>query len=230
MSILVAYGLAFWLGILTSISPCPLATNIAAVTFIGKKVGGRREVLCAGFWYSVGRSAVYLVLAVVLSLGVLSIPGVSEFLQIHFNKIVGPVLVVAGMFLLDLLAMPGGKGVDTEKAAGILDRYPAAGALLLGILFALSFCPVSAALFFGSLVPLSVSHSSPVVIPVLYGIGTAFPVVLFALLIAFGTGYVGTAFRRISVFEKWSRRITGVVFVVVGIWFSLTYIFGINIY
>jgi len=225
---LAAAGMAFWFGVLTSISPCPLATNIAAISFLGKQVERPRRVFLGGLLYTVGRTAAYVVLGVIVVGGLLAAPAVSEFLQKHMNQILGPVLIVAGMFLLELLSLriPGlgktGERVRIRAAAGGLW-----GALPLGALFALSFCPTSAALFFGSLIPLSIRENSTVGMPLVYGIGTALPVFVFAVLVALGTQQVGKAFNRLTQFEKWARRITGVIFIVVGVYFTLIYVFRV---
>jgi cytochrome c biogenesis protein CcdA len=216
---------ALWLGILTSISPCPLATNIAAVSFIGRRVENPRHVLLSGILYAVGRSLTYLALGTLLVTALLSAPYLSHWLQKYMNKILGPILILVGMFLLDLLRFSlSGAGIS-DTMRGRFEKMGLAGAGLLGILFALSFCPVSAALFFGSLIPIAVKSSSGVLLPSLYGIGTALPVVLFAVLIALGISSVERIFNRIIGVERIARQITGLVFVGVGIYFSLVYIF-----
>ncbi len=173
-----AVATALWLGILTSISPCPLATNIAAVSYIARRIDRPRLVLLSAFTYSLGRAVAYAAVSAVVVLGLLSVPGVSQFLQRYMNKLLGPLLVLVGMYLLGLLIS---FGVSTTAGSDELRKKAAEGgvlgAALLGALFALSFCPVSAALFFGSLVPLSLQHGSKVVLPVVYGLGTALPVV-----------------------------------------------------
>ncbi len=228
---------ALWLGVLTSISPCPLATNIAAISFVGRRVEKTRLVLWGGLLYTVGRTFAYVVLAVLLVGGLLAAPALSQFLQKSMNQILGPVLIVAGMFLLELLSLdwiPGnskrGLGTFGRRVREWIERDETLGvwsAGVLGILFALSFCPVSAAIFFGSLIPLSVKENSLLVMPVLYGVGTALPVFGFALLIALGARRVGEAFNRLSQFSRYARMVTGGLFVAVGIYFCLIYIFGI---
>ena len=224
---LIGMGTALWLGILTSISPCPLATNIAAISFIGKRVDSPVKVFSAGVLYTLGRALTYLVLVIILVAGLLSIPAVSQFLQTYMNKILGPVLILAGMFLLELIqiSLPGlGSSEGMQKRA---EKHGVWGTGLVGILFALTFCPVSAALFFGSLIPLAVKYESSVLLPALYGVGTGLPVLLFAVLIAFGVQKVGAAFNSIKQFELWARRVTGIVFIAVGIYYCLKYIFQI---
>lgn len=222
-----AMALAIWLGILTSISPCPLATNIAAVSYIGRKVEKPRLVLLGGLLYTAGRTIAYVALAVLLAGALLSAPRVSFFLQTHLPRIVGPLLIVVGMFLADLLHVGAGGPGMSERVTGRADRMGIWGAGLLGVAFALSFCPTSAALFFGSLLPLTVRAGSAVVLPLLYGVGTALPVVLFAVLIATGAHRIAAAFGRITRFELWARRITGIVFIGAGIFMTLRYIFNV---
>ena len=96
---------ALWLGILTSISPCPLATNIAAISYIGRRVGSPRQVLLSGMLYALGRSLAYLALGMLLVASVLSIPQLSLFLQKYMNKLLGPILIVVAMFLLGLIQL-----------------------------------------------------------------------------------------------------------------------------
>lgn len=222
---LAGAGTALWLGVLTSISPCPLATNIAAVSYISRRVEKTQLALLSGLLYTAGRTLSCLVLGVVLSASVLAVPQLSHFLQKYMNMAMGPLLILVGMFLLELLTLPSGSGPGWgEKVQARADRLGVWGAGLLGIVFALSFCPTSAALFFGSLLPLTVKSGSPVIYPALYGIGTALPVLGFALVIAFGARSLGTAFRRVTAFELWARRITGAVFIAIGIWMSVRFI------
>lgn len=216
---------AMWLGILTSISPCPLATNIAAISYIGKQADRPRTVLLTGTMYTLGRALTYVILGAFLIASLLSVPALSNFLQRYMNKALGPVLIVVGMFLLDLLRLPALGGSGASRLGERLGRSGALGAALLGMLFALSFCPTSAALFFGSLIPLSTKWNSAVTLPVLYGLGTAVPVFVFAALVASGAKSVAAAFRKLSAVEVWARRITGFVFVLIGIYFCFTFIF-----
>jgi cytochrome c biogenesis protein CcdA len=216
---------ALWLGILTSISPCPLATNIAAMSYIGRRVGSPRYVFASGILYTLGRAFTYLFLGALLVKSLLSAPSLSFALQTNMNKVLGPLLILVGLFLLDLFhfSLPG-IGLS-EKMKSRIEAMGVGGAAVLGIIFALSFCPVSAALFFGSLIPLAVSAGSTALLPSVYGVGTALPVVLFAVLIASGVHSVGKIFNKITSFELWARRITGVLFIAIGLYFCAIYLF-----
>jgi cytochrome c-type biogenesis protein len=223
----VGVGSALWLGILTSISPCPLATNIAAISYIGRKLGNARQVFLTGLLYTLGRTVAYLALAFVLVASVLSVPQLSLFLQKYMHLVLGPILIVVGMFLLGLIELNlGGKGMG-EGLQKRVDSMGIWGALLLGFVFALTFCPTSAALFFGSLIPLSLKVNSSFALPMVYGVGTALPVLVFAVLLATSGQSVGKAYNVLAKIEWWARMATGVVFVALGIYFSLKYVFGV---
>ena len=218
---------AFWLGLMTSISPCPLATNILAVSFIDRSVARPRTVVLSGLLYTLGRMVTYVALGILIVSSILSVPQVSYLLQKYMNKVLGPILIFVGMILLELIRFNfSRRGIST----GMQKRLQGAGiwgAGLLGIIFALSFCPVSAALFFGSLIPLSVKYESHFVLPALYGLGTGLPVFLFAVLIALGAESVGKVFSGLTRIEWWFRRATGGIFVIIGIYYCLAYIFGV---
>ena len=227
-ALLLATASAFWLGVLTSISPCPMATNIAAISFIGKRVGRPRTVVASGLLYTLGRTMVYVALAVVAVGGLLAIPSVSEFLQTYMNRLLGPVLIVAGVVLLELVPLRFSTSVGGERAQKLAEKGGILGAGLLGILFALSFCPISAGLFFVSLLPLALKHESRLLLPAAFGVGTALPVVAFAVAIALSARSVGKMYGALQKVEWWARRITGVLFILVGVYYCLLYIFGVT--
>ncbi len=216
---LLAFGSALWLGILTSISPCPLATNIAAVSFLSKKVLHVRAVVLSGLAYTLGRILAYAVIGFLVIQSLLSVPSVAQFLQVNMGKALGPVLIVAGVLLLDVvpLSFPV-LSLSSKKQEGLAGSG-AWGALGLGALFALSFCPVSAALFFGSLIPLSLQSEAGVLLPFIYGIGTGLPVLAFAIAIALGVKSLNQWFQKLTKWEFYTRRMTGIVFILVGLYY-----------
>ena len=226
----VSITTAAWLGVLTAISPCPLASNVAAISFIGRQMQSRAAVLFSGLLYTSGRTLAYVVLGALLSSGLLAGGELSRFLQKYVNEILGPLLILLGMILLNLIGggisiQMAGEGIQNKvEQHGILYAFP------LGVLFALSFCPVSAGLFFGALIPLAVNNNSALFLPALYGIGTAIPVVLFAILIAFGSKWLGKAFNAINKVEYFVRTATGLIFILVGFYYSLTHIYGVKFY
>lgn len=226
---LVAIGSALWLGILTSISPCPLASNVAAISFVGRSVGSPRRVLFAGLLYSLGRALTYVLVGMLVVSSVLSVPSVSFFLQQRMNQVLGPLLIVIGIGIMGWLRLPLPSWNWSHRIQQRTANSGVAGAGVLGILFALSFCPVSAGLFFGALVPLAVNAHSRVVVPAIYGLGTGLPVVVFAVLLVLGAQWIGRAFRVMTRIERAVRPITGAVFVLAGLYLTATHLFGLNL-
>lgn len=224
----LAAASALWLGILTSLHPCTLATNVAAISFIGNRMDRPRRILLSGLAYTLGRVLIYLVLGICVVAGLLSIPQVSTFLQHYMNRLIGPVLIVVGLLLLEWIPIPFGGLIASESLQARTENAGVWGAGLLGIVFALSFCPPTAALFFGALIPLSLRHHSYVLIPSLFGIGTGLPVLVFAALLALGTRVVAKGFHRLTQFERWARRVTASILILVGIYMSLVYIFEVG--
>lgn len=222
--LIVSAGTALWLGLLTSISPCPLATNIAALSYVARHVSSPRKALLAGMLYTLGRTVAYVVLAMLIIATLLSIVQVSVGLQKLAAKVLGPLLIVVGVALFGVipLASIGGGSASRFERLGALGAW---GAAPLGMAFALAFCPVSAALFFGSLVPLATANGSTFALPALYGVGTAVPVLAFAILVAIGAASLGTAYDRLRRIERWARPATGVIFVLAGIYETLRGVF-----
>jgi cytochrome c-type biogenesis protein len=237
---------AFYLGVLTSISPCPLATNIAAISYIGRKVENPRLVLAAGLLYTLGRCLLYLGLAALLATTAMSIPAVSLFLQKYIHLVLGPIFLLLGIFLLGLITINAGGAFMNERMQKRIDALGIWGALLLGILFAVSFCPTSAAWFFGLLtlimgskaeaitsvlaqvgivLPEATLPGSTLVLSVVYGVGTAVPVLVVAFLLAYSAKSVGKAYNALSKMEWWARMFTGLLFVALGGYYSLKYVF-----
>lgn len=216
---------ALWLGILTSISPCPLATNLAALTFVSRQLATPGMVVLSGVFYTVGRALAYLVIAVVVVSGLFSMPAVSAFLQHHLHRLLGPLLVLVGAVLLGLISLPVPSNRLGMWSMERSQRWGGLSSLLLGFVFALSFCPVSAALFFGTLIPLCLKSTVYHLYPVLFGIGTAVPVVVIAVLLGRGVEAAGSWLRKLAQVEKASRVLTGVLLVGIGVYLTGSAIF-----
>jgi cytochrome c biogenesis protein CcdA len=240
---------ALYLGLLTSISPCPLATNIAAISYVGRKVGNTRLVIHAGLLYTLGRCLLYLVLAALLTTTALSIPAVALFLQKYMHLVLGPIFLVLGMFLVGLITISSGGTMMSEGMQRRVDSMGVWGALLLGIFFALSFCPTSAAWFFGLVALIMGSEAGAItmvlakvgialpeaslpggsfVLPLVYGIGTAVPVLIVAFLLAYSAKSVAKTYNALSQAEWWARMVTGNIFILIGVWFSLVHVFELR--
>ncbi len=181
-------------------------------------------MLLAGVLYTVGRSLTYMTVGALLVWSLLSAPRVSLVLQRTMNKALGPILIVVGIFLLGIIPLRLPSSGWAQKAGERIAKWGPLGAFLLGILFALTFCPVSAALFFGSLLPLAIEQHSPLLLPALFGIGTGVPVLGFAIAIALGAQSLGKVFGKLTKIERWVRWLTGGVFIGVGIYLTLLHL------
>ncbi len=220
---IAAAGAAFWLGVLTSMSPCLLATNVAAISFLARKVERPRYVVASGACYMLGQSVAFVLLAMLIVSSLVSGPMISHWLQKYSYRLLGPVLVLAAIFLLEL--------IELKPRGGRLKRWAQQWAAdegfwvaaLLGLAFAMSFCPTTAALFFGSLIPLAVAHQSSVTLPLMYALGVAVPVFFLSVLVAMAAHEVGRYFRRAVQIERWARRATGVIFLAVGAYFTIAH-------
>ena len=215
---------ALWLGILTSISPCPLATNIATVSFLSKSINHPKKVFALGMAYTFGRMMTYAILGVIIIMSLVSVPSIANFFQEYMNKILGPLLIIVGLFLLDVFKIKiSGLAISQEKQQSLVESG-IGGSFALGVIFALSFCPISAALFFGSLIPLALNSKVGIGLPFLYGLGTGLPVVILALGIALGVTKASFWFKKMSSIEKYTKKITGIVFILVGLYYIWTHI------
>jgi len=211
---------AFLLGLMTAISPCPLATNITAVGFISRDIENRNRVFVNGLFYTFGRAITYTAIALLIFLGADQLK-FGGFFQRYGEKIVGPLLIIIGLFMLDILKIkfPGLNKMTSEmqdkKTWGYLD------AVLLGLLFALAFCPYSGVLYFGMLVPLTVTSDSGLYLPIVFAIATGIPVIILAWVIAYTVSGIGNIYNRIKTFELWFRRIIAILFIAVGIYYMI---------
>ena len=214
---------AFLLGLLTAISPCPLATNIAAIGFIGKNIESRKVLFRNGLLYTLGRIVAYTLLGAVL-IAVLeegaSLFGIQKFIARYGEMIIGPALLLIGLFLLfgDRLSLPsfGFKG-NGERLVG----HGGWGALLLGVLFALAFCPTSGVLYFGMLIPMSATTTAGYLLPVLFAIATALPVLAVAWVLAFSAQRIGEMYGKIQTVQKWLNTVVGILFLAIGVFYCV---------
>jgi cytochrome c biogenesis protein CcdA len=211
---------AFLLGLMTAISPCPLATNITAIGFISKDVTNKRKVFINGIVYTAGRALAYTVLALIIFVGADQFE-LSGWFQQYGEKIIGPVLIIIGLFMLGVfqLTLPG-LGSWSEK----LQQKPSFSyleVLLLGIVFALAFCPYSGVLYFGMLIPMTISSASGLYLPVIFAIATGIPVIIFAWLIAYTVSGTGKTYNNLKTFEFWFRKIIAALFILVGVYYVI---------
>ena len=209
---------AMVLGLMTAISPCPLATNISAIGFISRDIENRKRVFINGLVYTLGRAISYTALAIILYLGA-SKMNISMLFQGWGEKLLGPLLIVIGLFMLDIIKIkfPGLSGLTDKIGESSKGSYWST--LLLGMVFALAFCPYSGVLYFAMLIPMTIASASGLYLPVIFAIATGLPVILFAWLLAYAIGNVGKLYNHIKNFELWFRRIVAVLFILVGIYY-----------
>jgi len=211
---------AFILGLMTAISPCPLATNISAIGFIGKDIENRNKVFYNGLIYTLGRAITYTGLAAIIFLGADQL-ALSGWFQQYGEKILGPLLILIGLFMLGVLKInfPGmGKFAQKYQEKGVSNFWEV---LFIGILFALAFCPYSGVLYFGVLMPMTVSSSSGLLLPVLFAIATGIPVIIFAWVLAYTVAGIGKLYNGLKLFEKWFRRVVAVLFIGIGVYYVI---------
>lgn len=213
---------AFLLGLLTALSPCPLATNIAAISFIGKEMEDRKRVFRNGLLYTLGRILAYTLLGFVLILILnegSSMFGIQKTIGTWGERVLGPALLVIGLFMLfgDRMNLPqfGFKG----NAEG-LARKGGWGSLLIGILFALAFCPTSGVFYFGMLIPLSATTTAGYLLPLVFAIATALPVLVVAWILAFSVQQMGRFYGRMRTVQRWMNLFVGMLFIGIGIYYS----------
>jgi len=213
---------AIILGLMTAISPCPLATNISAIGFISRNIENRRRVFINGLVYTLGRAISYTGLALIIFFGA-SKMHVSMIFQGWGERLLGPVLILVGLLMLDIIKikLPGFSGLTDKIGENGKGSYWST--LLLGMVFALAFCPYSGVLYFVMLIPMTVTSAGGLYLPVLFAIATGLPVIIFAWLLAYAVGNVGKLYNRIKLFELWFRRVVSVIFIAVGIYYILIF-------
>ncbi len=217
--------LALLLGLLTAISPCPMATNIAAVGYVSRRVTERKYAVITGILYILGRMFSYSIIGILIIVVGLEIPGVASFLQDFGEQVLGPLLIAVGLLMLNIDRLPFSLGGRRLASMGgkIADRGMIGG-FLLGVLFALAFCPYSAILFFGVLIPLALKSTGGVVLPAVYAFGTGLPVLVFGTLISIGVARVSTWLNAVNRAEKVIRIIVSIIFIGVGIYYVVLWI------
>lgn len=209
---------AFLLGLMMAISPCPLAMNITAIGYISKDLENRRKVFHRGLIYTLGHAVSYTTIGLLFYFGASQFK-LSGFFQEWGEKIIGPLLVIVGLLMLGILTLnfPGisrlKEKMEGRKNSGFWD------VLLLGMVFALAFCPYSGVIFFGILIPMTISSVSGLYLPIIFATATCIPVIIFSWIIAYSLGSLGQFYNRLKFVELWVRRVVAVLFIVVGIYY-----------
>lgn len=222
----IAIVAAFFIGLMTALSPCPLATNITAIAYASKKIDNSKHTLMVGFLYTLGRMFSYTLLASLIVWFGISSQGISLFLQKYGDRILGPLLIVIGIVMLDIVKLSFLKGSDRlNKLKERLANKGYLGSFLLGVIFALAFCPFSGVLFFGMLIPLALKAGDGIFIPAVFAFATGLPVIIFSFILVYSVSKLSTIMNKVQTFEKWMRRVVGITFVVVGWYYTINLLF-----
>jgi cytochrome c biogenesis protein CcdA len=219
----IAIVAAFFIGLMTAISPCPLATNITAIAYTSKRMKGSRHTLIVASLYTIGRMLTYAGIACMIVYAGLSTQHISLFLQSYGERLLGPLLLVIGLVMLEAVKLGriAGDSEWVERLKKRLAERGFLGAFLLGVVFALAFCPFSAVLYFGMLIPLSLAAGDGIVLPAVFAVATGLPVIVLSLALSKGVSTLGSAMNKIQTFEEWTRKAAGVVFIVAGIYYII---------
>ena len=211
---------AMVLGLMTAISPCPLATNITAIGFISKDIESRNRVFANGVFYTLGRAISYTVLPLIIFFGADQFK-FSGFFQRYGEKVLGPLLILIGLLMFDVIKIkfPGLSGLTSKMENKTKWGY--VDSLILGMIFALAFCPYSGVLYFGMLVPMTISSASGLYLPFVFALATGIPVIIFSWLIAYSVGSIGGVYNKMKSFEIWFRRLVAALFIGVGVYYVI---------
>jgi len=210
---------ALILGLMTAISPCPLATNITAIAYIGKNLENKKQVFINGVIYTLGRAFSYTTLGLILFFGASQFH-IARFFNSNGEKFLGPLLFIIGFLMLDIIKIKfPGLGKLNEKIQNPDMKKSWLSSFLMGVVFALAFCPYSGVLYFGMLIPLTISSASGLYLPLVFAIATGLPVIIFAYLIAFTFSNVGNFYNKVKNFQKWFNKIVAVIFMIIGLYY-----------
>ncbi len=218
---------AFLIGMLAAISPCPLATNITAVAYISRRITNRKYAVTNGVLYTLGRMTSYFMIGALVILAGVKIPRISLLLQDAGERFLGPLLIIVGFVLLDIIKLPLVHGSGRLSSIGErVANWRAVGGFMLGIVFALAFCPYSAVLFFGILMPLALKSTGGIALPAVFAIGTGLPVLIFGALLSAGVTKVSTWLNLVADVERVVRKIAALVFIATGVYYLVLWIQG----
>jgi len=216
---------ALLLGLITAIAPCPMATNIAAVAYVSRNVTDRKYAVITGSLYTLGRMFSYSVLGILIIVVGMEIPWLSGVIQDIGEQVLGPLLIAVGLLMLfiDRLSFGTGGGRLASLGGKVAD-WGMIGGFLLGVIFALAFCPYSAVLFFGALIPVALKSTGGVALPAVFAIGTGLPVLIFGTLLSLGVAGVANWLNAITRAERIIRIIVALIFIGVGIYYMVLWI------
>jgi cytochrome c-type biogenesis protein len=217
---------AFFIGLMTAISPCPLATNITAIAYISKQIDNSKHTVIVSLFYTLGRMFTYVSLAALIVWFEVNIPPISLFLQKYWEGLLGPLLIIVGIVMLDIVKISIFKAnAKLEDMKEKLAKKGFIGSFLLGVVFALAFCPLSGVLFFGMLIPLAMKTGDAILIPSVFAIATGLPVIILSFILVYSVSKLGKIMNRIQTIEKWMRKMAAITFILVGIYYTAIFLF-----
>jgi cytochrome c biogenesis protein CcdA len=217
---------AFFIGLMTAISPCPLTTNITAIAYASKKIDNSKHTIIVSLLYTLGRMFTYVALASVIVWFGVNVQAISLFLQKYGERVLGPLLIIIGVIMLDIIKMNFFKSnAKLEALKEKLAKKGFIGSFLFGVIFALAFCPFSGVLFFGMLIPLAIKAGDGIIIPSVFALATGLPVIILSLILVYSVSKLGIIMNKIQTFEIWMRKIVAVTFILVGIYYTGIYLF-----
>ncbi len=220
---------AFLLGLLTAISPCPMATNLTAVAYVTRRVTDRKFAIITGALYTLGRMFSYSVLGILMVVVGLEIPWVSLALQQISEPVLGPLLILIGLIMLSINKISIGRGSGKlVSLGGKIADWGMLGGFLLGVIFALAFCPYSAVLFFGVLIPLALKSTGGLGLPAVYAIGTGLPILVLGILLSFGVSRVPSWVDALNRAQPRIRVVVSLIFIGVGIYYLVPWLQSIG--
>jgi cytochrome c biogenesis protein CcdA len=211
---------AFLLGLLTAISPCPMATNITAIGYISRNIEHKSRVFYNGIIYTAGRAFSYTILAFILFIGA-DKTRISFFFQQYGEKILGPLLIVVGLFMLGIFQIRLPVFSRLSERVNSKSNWNFLNVFLLGVVYALAFCPYSGVLYFGMLIPMTIGSAGGLYLPVVFAIATGIPVIIIAWILAFAISNIGRFYDSMKKVERWMRRLMAVLFIGVGVYYIL---------
>jgi cytochrome c biogenesis protein CcdA len=220
---------AFFIGLMTAISPCPLATNLTAIAYASKRLGDGRHTLMVGLLYTLGRMFTYTSLASLIVFFGMNTQPVSLFLRTYGEMLLGPLLIISGVVMMDLVKIRifenfGGSFFNLTRIKEQLAEKGLLGSFLLGALFALAFCPFSGVLFFGMLIPLALRVGDGILVPSVFAFATGLPVILLSMLLSYSVSKVARVMGKIQTFEKWTRAAVSAIFICAGLYYVLFFV------
>ena len=216
---------ALILGLLTAISPCQFARNITAIGYISRDIQNPGKVFVNGLFYTLGNAVGYLSIGVILFFGASKF-SVSKVLVSYGSFIMGLVLVLGGILMLDFIKI---RFPDRGRLMEFIQKRQFKGkkldSALLGYILSLSFCPYNAALFFGMLIPMTITSVSGLYLPIVYSVTTGLPVAIVAYILAFSVSGIGAFYNKIKIFQVWFNRIVAGIFIIIGLYYVCLFIF-----